>query len=194
MEQHWSNIIRNDICIPTHEILVGNENESVQYRKTLFLSDKMESKMLNYVQSSQCHLPFVDDRDKKEEIEKDLTDFILSSEPVTTALNPGHQDFEYDYPAICPGVTSSPKDQQLPQLKFGTSDVNVQTTATSRCESSPINNTIMQNNEDSKPSTSSKANTFLTKEAQAIYKVLKGNIRKYRKNVLQIQENTGQKM
>ena len=62
---------------------MGNENEPVQYRKTQFLSDKIESKMLNSVQSSQCHLLFVDDRDKKEEIEKDLTDFILSSEPVT---------------------------------------------------------------------------------------------------------------
>ena len=31
----------------------------------------------------------------------------------------------------------------------------------------------MQNNEDSKPNTTSKADTFLTREAQAIYKVLK---------------------
>ena len=171
LEQHWSNITRNNICIPTHEILVGNENEPVQYRKTQFLSDKILSKMLNSVQSSQCHL-FVDDRDKKEESEKDLTDFILSSKPVTTAVDPGHQDCEYDYTAIfCPDVTSSFKDQQLSQLNFGTSDVTVQTTPIG--ESSPINNNVMQNNEDSKPNTSSKADTFLTREAQAIYKVLK---------------------
>ena len=80
LEQHWSNIIRNDICIPTHEILVGNENEPVQYRKTLFLSDKIESKMPNSVQSSPCHLPLLDEKDKKEEIEKDPIDFILSSD------------------------------------------------------------------------------------------------------------------
>ena len=140
--------------------------------KTQFLSDKIESKMLNYVQSSQCHLLFVDGRDKKEEIEKDLTDFILSSEPVATALDTASH---HDYPAIfCPDVTSSSKDQQLSQLNFESSDVNVQTTLISGCESSPINNNVMQNNEDSKPSTSSKANTFLTREAQAIYKVLKG--------------------
>ena len=77
------------LCIPTHEILGGNENEPVQYRKTLFLSEKIESKMPNSVQSSPCHLPLSDEKDKKEEIEKEITDFILSSEPVTTALDPG---------------------------------------------------------------------------------------------------------
>ena len=79
-------------------------------------------------------------------------------------MDPGHQDFEYDYPAIfCPDVTS--------QLNFGTSDITFQTTPIS--ESSPINKNVMQNNEESKPNTSSKADTLITKEAQAIYKVLK---------------------
>ena len=159
----WSStgqILRNDICIPTHEILVGNENEPVQYRKTLFLSDKIESKMPNSVQSSPCHLPLLDEKDKKEEIEKDLTDFILSSEPVTTALDPGHQDFESFYPSIfCSDIISSPKDQQIFQLNFETSNINVEITPTRGCECSPINNNVIQNNEDSKPSTSSKANT-----------------------------------
>ena len=101
-----------------------------------------------------------------------VSQHITSSEPVTTALD---TTSHHDYPAIfCPDVTSSSKDQQLSQLNFETSDVNVQTTRISGCESSPINNNIMQNNENSKPSTSSKANTFLTREAQAIYKVLKG--------------------
>ena len=98
------------------------------------------------MQLSQCHLFIAEE----EEIEKDLTDFILSSKPVTTAVDPGHQDFEYDYPAIfCPDVTASFKDQQFSQLNFGTSDVTVQTTPIS--QSSPINNNVMQNNEDSKP-------------------------------------------
>ena len=42
LEKHWDSILQNNICIPTHEILIGNEDEIVQYRKTTFLRDRIE--------------------------------------------------------------------------------------------------------------------------------------------------------
>ena len=47
----WLSILDNNICIPTHEILEGNEDEKVSYRKTTFLSDKI----LNYTSPSSGH-------------------------------------------------------------------------------------------------------------------------------------------
>ena len=42
LEKHWISIVENNICIPTHEIMIVNESEKVLYRTTKFLSDKIE--------------------------------------------------------------------------------------------------------------------------------------------------------
>ena len=41
LEEHWNFIVENDICIPTHEILQGDEDKMVRYISTSFLADKI---------------------------------------------------------------------------------------------------------------------------------------------------------
>ena len=41
LEKQWKFIIENNIGIPTHEILLGNEDEIVRYVPTSFLSDNI---------------------------------------------------------------------------------------------------------------------------------------------------------
>ena len=42
LEKHWLFIVDNNICIPIHQIMIGNEDEKVVYTNTRFLSDKFE--------------------------------------------------------------------------------------------------------------------------------------------------------
>ena len=39
LNQKWDSIVKKNICIPSHEIIIGDENEIPQYIKTNFLSD-----------------------------------------------------------------------------------------------------------------------------------------------------------
>ena len=44
LEKHWLHIVHHNICIPSHQIITGNEHEKVVYTKTKFLSDKIAIK------------------------------------------------------------------------------------------------------------------------------------------------------
>ena len=39
LENHWTSIVEDNIFIPSHLILSGNQNEAVKYNKTTILSD-----------------------------------------------------------------------------------------------------------------------------------------------------------
>ena len=45
-QKQWKFIIENNIGSPTHEILLGNEDEIVRYVPTSFLSDKLFCKSM----------------------------------------------------------------------------------------------------------------------------------------------------
>ena len=42
LKKLWLPIVENNICIPTHEIMIVNESEKVLYRTTKCLSDNIE--------------------------------------------------------------------------------------------------------------------------------------------------------
>ena len=74
LEKHWMSILDTNICIPTHEILEGNEDEKVSYRKTTFLSDKIlnnTSPTTQILRKSQIVT--------ENFVEEDLTDFVLET-------------------------------------------------------------------------------------------------------------------
>ena len=75
LDEHWTSILEKNICVPTHEILIGNEDEMVQYRKTTFLSDRVEinNSLPTYSKSSIVTAPV----NYIEELEEDLTDFTI---------------------------------------------------------------------------------------------------------------------
>ena len=75
LEKHWLSILDNNICIPTYEILEGNEDEKVSYRKTTFLSDKIlnnTSHATQILRKSQI---------VTEDFVEDLTNFVLETVP-----------------------------------------------------------------------------------------------------------------
>ena len=159
LEQHWSEILSNNICIPTPIILEGNEDEPLRSRTTNFLEEVGDLHFSS--QSLHNSRPIVME-EEEEETEEDLTDFTLlngvSISPVTVT----------DLTEECPPVfdstkTSSPK-RPTSQKKI----VHPLSLSISGSGSSIFN-------EDSIPSTSSKAFSFLTREAKAIYDVLKSS-------------------
>ena len=75
LKKQWLSILDNNICIPTHEILEGNEDEKVSYRKTTFLSDKI----LNYTSPSSHILRKSKVITDEDFVEEDLTDFVLET-------------------------------------------------------------------------------------------------------------------
>ena len=76
LEKHWLSILDNNICIPTHEMLEGNEDEKVSYRKTTFLSDKILNNTSPATQILRKSKIVTEDF-----VEEDLTDFVLETVP-----------------------------------------------------------------------------------------------------------------
>ena len=68
-------IVHHNICIPSHQIITGNEQEKVVYAKTTFLSDKIA------IENSASHdmlcLHSDNQFSAKEELLEDVTDFVL---------------------------------------------------------------------------------------------------------------------
>ena len=88
LEEHWTSILENNICIPTHEILIGNEDEIVQYRKTTFLSNRVEFD--NSLPNSKSSITTTPVNIIEEELEEDLTDFTireLDNNTITTNVD-----------------------------------------------------------------------------------------------------------
>ena len=84
LEKHWSDIVDNNICIPTHEILLGDEDEKVVYKKTTFLSDKIG----NFTQPDAVSLQTVHQLSINEELdEEDVTDFALDNVEMSDCAN-----------------------------------------------------------------------------------------------------------
>ena len=76
LEEHWTSIVENKLCIPTHEILIGHDDEIVQYKKTTFLSDRI--KIDNLLPThSKCSITTAPLNYIEEELEEDLTDFTI---------------------------------------------------------------------------------------------------------------------
>ena len=76
LEKHWLHIVHYNICIPSHQIITGNEHEKGVYTKTKFLSDKIA------IENSASHdmLCLHSDNQfsaKEELLEDDVTDFVL---------------------------------------------------------------------------------------------------------------------
>ena len=66
--------MENNICIPIHQILIGDEDEIVLIRNTTFLSDKIE----NFTSHDTYSFPTVSQPSTyKEIVDEDVTDFIL---------------------------------------------------------------------------------------------------------------------
>ena len=86
LEKNWLSIVNNNICIPTHEILLGNENENVVYRKTTFLSDKIENCPSPDTLSLKVENQLCTNEDFAGE---DVTDFILEN-----VAKPDNANFE----------------------------------------------------------------------------------------------------
>ena len=66
--------MKNKICIPTHEIFIGNEDEISQRIPTTYLGDKFDSFSVSFVSSSSTT------EDDKEE-DDDITDFEIGDYP-----------------------------------------------------------------------------------------------------------------
>ena len=72
LENHWSSIVENNICMPIHQILICDEDENVLIRNTTFLSDKIE----NFTSLDTLSFPAVCQPSTYEEIvDDDVTDF-----------------------------------------------------------------------------------------------------------------------
>ena len=84
LEKHWISIIDKNICIPTHEILLGDVDEKVIYKKTTFLSDKIG----NFTSPDAVSLQTVHQLSTNEELdEEDVTDFVLDNVAMSDSAN-----------------------------------------------------------------------------------------------------------
>ena len=72
LKKHWDYIVDNNIFIPTHVILEGDENEKVQYRPTSFLDDQIICDHTSYpIEVSRS----IDEYEEEgEEIEEEILD------------------------------------------------------------------------------------------------------------------------
>ena len=154
LEQHWSEILNDNICIPTHIILEGNENEPIRRKTTSFLE---EVGNMHLPTQSLCNSrPIImDDQENPE----DLTDFTLLDDE---SLSPDTDLIEECPPVFHSTKTSSPKRPTSQNKITHSLSLSISGSGSS-----------FFNNEDSTPSTSRKAFSFLTREARAIYDVLK---------------------
>ena len=74
LQIHWSSIVENNICIPIHQILIGDKDEIVLIRNTTFLSDKIA----NFTSHDTHSFPTVSQLSTyKGIVDEDVTDFIL---------------------------------------------------------------------------------------------------------------------
>ena len=84
VENYWSSIVENNICIPIHQILICDEDEKVLIKNTTFLSGKIE----NFTSLDTLSFPTVCQPSAYEEIvDEDVTDFILDNDAL---LNSTH--------------------------------------------------------------------------------------------------------
>ena len=96
LQKHWLSILDNNICIPTHEILEGNEDEKVSYRKTIILSDKILNNTSPATQILRKSQIVTEDF-----VEEDLTDFVLETVPNSGAfIRRGSSSSDNDLPPI----------------------------------------------------------------------------------------------
>ena len=87
LEKNWSSIVDNNICIPMHEIMIGNEDDKVVYIKKTFLSDKIE----NSASPDTLSLKIVNQLNTNEEfVEEDVTDFVLENVAMPDSANFEH--------------------------------------------------------------------------------------------------------
>ena len=76
LEKHWLHIVHHNICIPTHQIITGNEHEKVVYTKTTFLREK--NAIENFASHDMLCLHSDNQFSAKEELlEDDVTYFVL---------------------------------------------------------------------------------------------------------------------
>ena len=167
LEEHWNCIVKKQICIPTHEILCGNEDEMVQYTPTSFLMDKIisDTSSSRIVPSIVILVSIV--ADEEEEFE-DISDFQLLQSDTLLITDFEETDMEIDNIE----ETSLETDNKVTPDHVPSLNCNKRI----KIGSSPnvISNTSTMNNEigmagSSKDTTSS---IYATEEANAIFLVL----------------------
>ena len=95
LEEHWNCIVKKQICIPTHEILCGNEDEMVRYTPTSFLMDKIISDTSSSRIVPSIVIPVIIVVDEEEEFE-DISDFQLLQSDILLITDFEETDMEID--------------------------------------------------------------------------------------------------
>ena len=162
LEEHWNSVLKNKICIPAHEVFIGNEGEIAQCTPTTYIGDNLfdDSSSGPFVCSSSTT------EDDKEE-EDDITDFEIGDYPV---INTGNMD-----QAVIESRDKISPDSALDNTVCNHSCEKIIEAGSS---SYVINNPPLLNdniNEASSSEDSITSNSYFTSEANAIYLVLGGS-------------------
>ena len=83
LQDNWSFIVNNQICIPSHVILMGNGDEKVTYLPTTFLEDKITVINPSYLQNASKHVVQYDNDDDDDDDDDEHEEIILNCEPLT---------------------------------------------------------------------------------------------------------------
>ena len=120
LKQHWDYILKQSICIPTHEILYGDGDERVRYIPTSFLSDRITSSINS---NSIQKMPTINFDEVDEQVDEEFADF---------------QYHEYDNELSKLEVTS--------HTNLDEADQPIENSSTSTCSDQILNSTFEMGN------------------------------------------------
>ena len=89
LQDHWNFIINSKICIPSHVILEGNDDEMVNYIPTPFLEDMLST---NTSYPQRVTHAVIDGDDECEEDDEEILDLnLVSFEPIIDCVESPHE-------------------------------------------------------------------------------------------------------